>query len=132
MRLPVLFAACLSLVLAACGQNDPAPKADAEAPVMAPTAEMPVDAPPQEELVPSEGGPVGPVGEDTASAEPGSCLAEIGAQASARLVQRCIAVSPATRPPCNAVNSCEMIQGEIERSCALWTRDGDPPAECAA
>ena len=52
----------------------------------------------------------------------------IGAAASARLVERCIQVSPATRPPCNAANPCDLIQGEIDRSCKLWARDGDPPA----
>ena len=54
----------------------------------------------------------------------------IGAAASARLVERCIQVSPATRPPCNAANPCDLIQGEIDRSCKLWERDGDPPAAC--
>ncbi|MBN9480305.1 MAG: hypothetical protein J0I52_08720 [Bordetella sp.] len=59
------------------------------------------------------------------------CRETLGDAASARLVQRCIAVSPATHPPCNAANPCEMIQGEIDRACALWTRDGEtPPKEC--
>ena len=58
------------------------------------------------------------------------CRDAIGAAASARLVERCIQVSPATRPPCNAANPCDLIQGEIDRSCKLWERDGDPPAAC--
>jgi type IV secretory pathway VirB10-like protein len=58
------------------------------------------------------------------------CRETIGAAASARLVERCIQVSPATRPPCNAANPCDLIQGEIDRSCKLWERDGDPPAAC--
>ena len=59
------------------------------------------------------------------------CLETLGEAASARLVQRCIAVSPATRPPCNSANTCDLIQGEIDRSCAMWTRDGEtPPKEC--
>ena len=37
------------------------------------------------------------------------------AEAAQRLVDRCIAVSPATHPPCNVANPCEMIQGEIDR-----------------
>src|SRR5690606_30308357 len=41
------------------------------------------------------------------------CNAEIGRPAAARLVERCIRVSPATHPPCNAENPCEMIQEEI-------------------
>ena len=58
------------------------------------------------------------------------CREAIGAAASARLVERCIQVSPATRPPCNAANPCDLIQGEIDRSCKLWERDGNPPAAC--
>lgn len=59
------------------------------------------------------------------------CVEVLGEAASARLVQRCIAVSPATRPPCNSANPCGLIQGEIDRSCAMWTRDGETlPKEC--
>ena len=58
------------------------------------------------------------------------CREQIGEAASARLVERCIQVSPATHPPCNAANPCDLIQGEIDRSCKLWARDGDPPAAC--
>ena len=59
-----------------------------------------------------------------------SCRDAIGSAAAARLVERCIRVSPATRPPCNAANPCDLIQGEIDRSCKLWQGDGNPPAEC--
>lgn len=58
------------------------------------------------------------------------CRQAIGEAASAKLVRRCIAVSPATRPPCNAANSCDLIQSEIDRSCALF-RDGTKPTGCA-
>ena len=58
------------------------------------------------------------------------CRAQIGEAAAARLVERCIQVSPATRPPCNAANPCDLIHGEIDRSCKLWERGGDAPAEC--
>lgn len=65
--------------------------------------------------------------------EPGGCRAEIGEAASARLVQRCIRVSPATHPPCHADNPCAMIQEEIDRGCAMWTETDQPlPKECAA
>ena len=57
-----------------------------------------------------------------------ACRADIGEAAASRLVERCIQVSPATHPPCNADNPCALIQGEIDRSCKLW--DKDPPAEC--
>ena len=55
-------------------------------------------------------------------------LGAIGEAAAARLVERCIKVSPATHPPCHADNPCALIRGEIDRSCKLW--DKDPPAEC--
>ena len=118
MRLTVL-AFIAAGALAACGQ--PAEKAPAEpAPAAAtPAPVMPDDAPPQEEVTPVAG-------------PPRSCLDEIGPEASAKLVQRCIAVSPATHPPCNAANDCASVQGEIVRACAMWTRDGNPPAECAS
>lgn len=48
-----------------------------------------------------------------------SCLETAGAEKSKRLVNECLQVSPATHPPCNAQNSCDLIVGEIERSCAL-------------
>jgi hypothetical protein len=58
-----------------------------------------------------------------------SCEEELGAEAAQRLVQRCIAVSPATHPPCNAQNNCSMIQAEIDRNCL---NTASPPAECRA
>ena len=60
------------------------------------------------------------------------CRDQIGEAAATALAERCRMVSPATRPPCNAVNPCDLIQNETDRSCALWERDGNPPAECAA
>ncbi len=62
----------------------------------------------------------------------GTCLSEIGKAASDRLVERCIMVSPATHPPCNAANTCQMIQGEIDRSCAMYGPGETKPKECAA
>ena len=53
------------------------------------------------------------------STAPISCSAEIGSGAAAALVEQCIRVSPATRPPCNVQNSCAMIEDEIARSCAV-------------
>jgi hypothetical protein len=60
------------------------------------------------------------------------CRDQIGEAAAAALAERCRMVSPATRPPCNAANPCDLIQNEIDRSCALWERDGNPPKECAS
>lgn len=134
MRLTApLLALSLALAVAACGQSDPAapPASGAPAPAAAPAPEMPVDAPPQEEIGPDEGVEgVDAVPGPQASAA--SCLSDIGAQASARLVERCRAVSPATRPPCNAANPCALIQGEIDRSCGQYGPGETKPAECAA
>ena len=121
-RFPAIGASlALVLALAACGQAEPAaPAASAPATTSPQASEeplMPDDAPPQEEA-PGE------------AIETAACRDEIGAQAAGRLVQRCIAVSPATHPPCNAANPCELIQDEITRSCAMFS-DADRPAECA-
>jgi uncharacterized protein YecT (DUF1311 family) len=59
------------------------------------------------------------------------CLDEIGAERSGVMVEQCLAVTPATHPPCNALNACEMIRGEITRSCAQFTAgDTNQPAFC--
>ena len=58
-----------------------------------------------------------------------SCRQEAGPQRSQILVDRCIEVSPATHPPCNAANPCAMITGEIVRSCAMLT-GADRPVWC--
>lgn len=146
MMRPALAASlvALSLALAGCGQPQPAP---AEAPAAGADASLsqePIDAVPYKaEPAPAPVAPskpktepkpepvvsepaVAPVG------EPGSCLAEIGEARSKRLVERCIQVSPATRPPCNNANPCAMIQGEIDRSCAMYGPDEVKPKECAA
>ncbi|KQY95556.1 MULTISPECIES: hypothetical protein [unclassified Brevundimonas] len=121
MRRTVLALATLALLIGGCQQPAATPEAEPAAVDAAPP-EMPADAPPQEEV---------PV-QTAATGEPGSCLAEVGAEVSARLVQRCIAVSPATHPPCNAANPCAMIQGEIDRSCEMYAPGEAKPAECAA
>jgi Protein of unknown function (DUF3011) len=48
-----------------------------------------------------------------------SCEKSIGKKAAKALVGRCLEVSPATHPPCNAANSCVLIKEEIRRSCEL-------------
>lgn len=109
-RTALLFAA--ALLMAACqpGDNPNAAPTPASGEVV---PEMPMDAPPQEEL-------------DTA------CGEEVGRAAAERLVERCVMVSPATHPPCNVANPCEMIRGEIERACAMYDPGETRPAECAA
>lgn len=56
----------------------------------------------------------------TAVAEPRSCAQELGRQPAQALADTCRSLSPATHPPCNAANSCALIQDEIARSCALF------------
>lgn len=118
MRLIPLFA--VFSLLAAC---TPAAETPAQEPADAARAEqtpvMPADAPPQEEVVaPNE-------------ASSTSCNLDQGADAAQALVNRCIAVSPATRPPCNAANPCQMIQDEIDRACGQYGPEETRPAQCA-
>ncbi|WP_269515082.1 hypothetical protein [Brevundimonas subvibrioides] len=133
-RLTASFALIAVLGLAAC-QPSAEPSAadtgpDAAVTPLQSTAEMPADAPPQEEAMSEEDAPA----TDYASGEDasGACSDTLGAREAASLVSRCIAVSPATHPPCNAANSCAMIQGEIDRACGLYGPDEEKPAECAA
>lgn len=127
MRRTVIALFAATVLMAGCERADEAP-GTAAGPATAASdltpPEMPADAPPQEE--------VDPALVAGATGEADSCLAEIGPDASARLVQRCIAVSPATHPPCNAANPCAMIQGEIDRSCAMYAAGEARPAECGA
>lgn len=125
MRVALISVLALGLTLAGCGPaNEPAAPSEPGQAVVSEAPLMPVDAPPQEEPI---------VETPTDEAGPATdCLADIGAEASARLVERCIRVSPATRPPCNAANPCEMIQGEIDRSCAMYGEGEARPPECAA
>lgn len=124
MRRTVVALMAVAALVAGCGEPAETPATE-PADAVLPTPEMPADAPPQEEVDPAvlAAAPAG---------EPGSCLNEIGAAASARLVQRCIAVSPATHPPCNAANPCAMIQGEIDRACEMYAPGEAKPAECGA
>lgn len=48
-----------------------------------------------------------------------SCTKSVGKQVANELVRRCLQVSPATHPPCNAQNACKMIEDEIQRGCGL-------------
>ena len=123
MRRTVLALMAVAALVAGCQQPAEAPAAEPDQ-AAAPPPEMPADAPPQEEVDPA-------VATAASTGEPGSCLSEVGEAAAARLVERCIAVSPATRPPCNRANPCDMIQGEIDRSCAMYGADEAKPKECA-
>ncbi|TPW04237.1 MAG: hypothetical protein FD125_1230 [bacterium] len=124
MRRTVIALLAVTALVSACERPAEAPEAEPAATAVAPAPEMPADAPPQEEVDPAV--VIAPVG------APVSCLNDIGEAAAQRLVDRCIAVSPATHPPCNVANACEMIQGEIERSCEMYAPGEAKPAECTA
>lgn len=121
MRLttPLTAAALIAvLALGACqqpatdGPNDPAAAEQ--------TAVMPADAPPQEDApLPAE-------------ASSTSCTLDQGSDGAMELVRRCMAVSPASHPPCNPNNPCQLIQDEIDRACAMYKPGETKPAECAA
>lgn len=58
----------------------------------------------------------------TTAADPGgenSCAESAGTERARKLTEECIAVSPATRPPCNVQNPCSLIVDEIKRGCRL-------------
>jgi uncharacterized protein len=59
-----------------------------------------------------------------------SCAASVGADQAAIYVRQCTDVSPATHPPCNATNACDLIISEIRRGCAMIGPGA--PAFCAA
>ena len=121
----VVLACIVIALLAGCQQPADAPAGPAAEPASAPTPVMPADAPPQEEVDPTAAAAATPASAVT-------CRDELGEVAAVKLVERCVAVSPASHPPCNPDNPCRMIQDEIDRACALWTREGNAPPECAA
>ena len=47
------------------------------------------------------------------------CGTAVGMERARTLVRECLAVSPATHPPCNIENSCSLIVDEIKRGCAM-------------
>jgi len=123
MRRTVIGLLAATALVSAC-ERPARPDAGEPAAASAPAPEMPVDAPPQEEVDPAIA--------MTPAGAPVSCLNDIGAEAARRLVDRCIAVSPATHPPCNVANACEMIQGEIDRACDMYGPSETKPSQCAA
>ena len=112
----------VAVTLVACDSPEPAAPSGSQTPTVASSdaaVVMPLDAPPQEEPVAEAG-----------TASETACAVELGQTASARLVERCIAVSPATHPPCNAANPCALIRDEIDRSCAMFGEGEARPSEC--
>ena len=58
-----------------------------------------------------------------------SCSEEVGAEQAQTYADQCLEVSPATHPPCNADNPCQMIWSEVWRGCDMLGEDR--PAFCA-
>ena len=58
-----------------------------------------------------------------------SCKETAGEGWAKAYVEQCTEVSPATHPPCNMQNPCELIISEITRGCSLLIKGGDdvPP-----
>ncbi|PQM27403.1 hypothetical protein CVO77_02035 [Sphingopyxis lindanitolerans] len=114
----------LMLLLAACNGTSDEQAAPSEPPgtgATLPKTEAPASSAPAATAT---------AGADIAPAGPRSCAAEIGQQAADRRAAICRTVSPATHPPCNAANSCAMIENEIARSCALLGKSGALPSAC--
>ena len=58
------------------------------------------------------------------------CKQSVDKAVADTLVRQCMQVSPATHPPCNADNACELIRDEIRRGCAMIDKE-DAPVFCA-
>jgi hypothetical protein len=60
---------------------------------------------------------------NTGAGQDSSCSSMAGPERSAKYVRQCLEVTPATHPPCNAQNTCELVIGEIVRGCRLIRED---------
>ncbi|MEP7041709.1 MAG: lysozyme inhibitor LprI family protein [Dokdonella sp.] len=59
-----------------------------------------------------------------------ACSKSAGQLKAEAYVQQCQQVSPATHPPCNVANACDLMIDEIKRGCAMI--DKNAPAFCAS
>jgi hypothetical protein len=66
----------------------------------------------------------------TAAASEPTCAQQIGAERATLLAQQCRQVSPATRPPCNAANTCSLVIDEWLRGCEFLGNASRRPAFC--
>jgi hypothetical protein len=130
-RAALPFVGALALLAAGCGSSDQ-PTAQGPSGTASTAADVSSTPTPAQSLAAAEA-----VSAPTEAApastpdRPISCAADIGESAARKLVAQCKAVSPATRPPCNAANSCAMIRNEVARGCALLGEDADTTPECA-
>jgi hypothetical protein len=56
------------------------------------------------------------------------CAKMVGKQVANELLKRCLQVSPGTHAPCNAQNSCKVMEDEVQRGCGLL--GANAPAFC--
>lgn len=128
MRCTVLLMVLPLLCLAACDRGGVA-AATAQAPIPPDPGETPAQVMSDAEAASAEA--AARQMDREAPAEQLSCREDIGDVAANKLVDQCIKVSPATHPPCNAANTCEMIRDEIRRSCAMSGDDPGMKQACA-
>ncbi len=130
MTTSMLTAIALLLATSAC--NRTAPANDAAAPVNAAAnsaAPAPTPATPSNHaLANAAAGQNNQNRMPIAPPMPEGCAGEIGVAEAEELVDQCIQVSPATRPPCNVANSCALIRDEIARGCGQL--GDDAPDDC--
>ncbi|WP_292054882.1 MULTISPECIES: hypothetical protein [unclassified Brevundimonas] len=112
-----------ALILSACDAHPSDPVPTPEVPPTTPAAAA------VETTAAIQSGSLSPQGQPLK--KPVTCREEIGDDAAQALVRRCIAVSPATRPPCNVANPCQMIEDEIKRGCDFFGPN-EKPAECTS
>ena len=107
----------------ASGPADGAAFDPGTAPSSAPPSSVPPASAPVLDAAPAATRDASPAGtaEAGAPAEASwvACSKEVGPAKAAELAKQCLAVSPATHPPCNALNPCSLITDEIKRACAL-------------
>ena len=124
MTIRTLTAIALLLAASACNRSPAAHNSTAPANTAVPAA-APAPAP-------QAPAPVNTTANTAAASEnkmltpprrPEGCAGEIGVAEAQELANQCREVSPATRPPCNPSNSCEMIEAEINRGCEMLGED---------
>lgn len=129
MSLRVTTAILLALIAAGCNRTA-ANNNSANAVAPAPHSNVVIAPAPVSNGVTNGAKPVAPEPEveeeETAQLE--GCAGEIGQRPAEQLALQCRDVSPATRPPCNVANSCEMIRDEIARGCSML--GDDAPEYC--
>lgn len=131
MRLIVALVLGLFLAATACGEGQEGAELVNQTSAVADAKSNVGGA--QVEAIPAPAGPAAdPAALGFAPSKRLSCSAEIGTAAAAQKAVVCRNVSPATHPPCNAANSCALIEDEIARGCAILASGDRPlPPSCS-